>query len=804
MLRYISRVSALSFASLVWLTSVAAVVAMGAVKASAQECWGLPSVQQAHPRLGLTPEGAGIRTVPHVRRLYAEHETFRRYFGPALEQAEEWLNAERADAQPRGAPHVFAACWVATGDDRYAETALNRLIDGRITLTHASGYYSNVWQFGLAYDWLFHHSLMTEPGRRAIEDRIAEALREELKELDGGYPAVWHGRNQLANGTLVAALALSEHPEAEELQRRAMLHFADAVRALDLAEGWPEGPSYWIYNRAFPYALAADCFMTATEEDAIGGVDIRRAIRTIAHWQLYAMSPDGTMARYGDSWSVGPARNRGLWQPVEDYYARIARDPELVAAADYFRTFGDRHYHPGRWAWSAVLAYEPELPMPAEYDASRPAEYLNEHLPRARVFGRFTHGQAFLVERWGDPDATWISFKAGDLLAHHGHYDQGTFTVYRGSPVAVHSGHYGDYFGAYRLGYYIQTVAANSLLVRAPEEFSTFAREHGYHDSIAGGQRVVMPTGCDITSVSDWLRSRCAGAHYEAADMTAFESSPGAFDYAAADITAAYNSTRYAEPGNPAKVESVVRKLVYLRDVNAVVVFDQLVTTDPEYDVSWLLHTPAKPQTEQEELSAGESPDDGVLATDDHWLHTAYERGELWHQVLLPGSAQVLKVGGPTYRYAVELADGWTTWGEHGQRDDSPEQGLWRVEVRDGARGRDYTFLNVLWPRLSGQDAPERARLAPAEPPALAVSVGGWVTVFGTEGELSGTIVYQAPEGAVTHLVADLEPRSQWRIESAAGTERRFASEDGVLSFAAGAGLVRMSEIAPRDGSGHQ
>ncbi len=36
--------------------------------------------------------------------------------------------------------------------------------------------------------------------------------------------------------------------------------------------------------------------------------------------------------------------------------------------------------------------------------------------------------------------------------------------------LAVHSGDYADYSSPYRLGYFLQTVAANSLLVHAPGE----------------------------------------------------------------------------------------------------------------------------------------------------------------------------------------------------------------------------------------------------------------------------------------------------------------------------------------------
>ena len=115
--------------------------------------------------------------------------------------------------------------------------------------------------------------------------------------------------------------------------------------------------------------------------------------------------------------------------------------------------------------------------MPADYDAAHAADYLNSHLPKSRLFGRDTLGQAFFTTGWGDPQATWVAFNAGDVFAHHGHYDQGAFEIYRGSPLAIRSGLYEDYFGDYRLGYYVQTVSVNSLLIDAPGEFAPTAAE---------------------------------------------------------------------------------------------------------------------------------------------------------------------------------------------------------------------------------------------------------------------------------------------------------------------------------------
>lgn len=763
----------------------------------------LPQVRQEHPRLGLRPDGtSGARTCATVRALYRQNATFRSYLAPAIASAEKALKAAAEGQRVDADPLLFAACWVATGDDRFAEIAVRDLLEGEISLTATSSYYSNVWQYALAYDWLFNHPWMTEGKQAKIEERIAAAVVEELIELDGSYSAMWHGRNQLGNNTLVAALSLSQHPRARELQERAMAHFAESARALALTQGWPEGPTYWMHNRHFPYALATDCFITATGQDHIEGVDLREMVRQTALWQLYAMRPDGVLMRFGDAYGQGPATD-SQWQHVQDYFARICRDPAVIASADYLRPLRSQPYHPA-FAWTAVLSYAPDLPMPEGYDPHHAADYLNAHLPKARLFGRDSIGQAFFIERWGDTDATWVSFNAGDFFAHHGHYDQGAFEIFRGSPLAVRSGVYEDYFGRYRLGYYVQTVSVNSLLIHAPGEFSNSARAGKRFDTISGGQRVISPTGIDLTSVEEWRRNQHNGAHYETGDILAFESSADRFDYVAGDITSAYNSTRYAEPGNQAKVSAVVRKLAYLRQPNAVVILDRVVTTDPSYSTRWLLHTPAKPDTATERQIAGQ-PDDGIISTRDRQTRMDFEKGQLFHQVLLPEQAEVLKIGGPHYRHWIDLPGGGAELEPNDQPRDLPaSDGLWRTEVVAGERGSEHLFLNVLWPRAKGAGAPPEARLLSMKAPAVAVAVDGWVAVFASSGEHGSLLSYQAPSGAQHHLVVDLSPRSWWRIESPSGAQVAAASGEGVLSFDAGAGRVQLTQVPSRGGAGHQ
>ncbi len=533
---------------------------------------------------------------------------------------------------------MVAACWIVSGEQRYAQAAARMLEQEKITES-GSGSYSDIWAFALAWDWLHDHPALSGGLRERAAARIAERLKTELAQLDDTGMALWHGRNQAANGAMIAALALAGLPGQEPQLRRATAHFTEALRALDYSEGWPEGPSYWIYNRALPYALAADCYLTASGSETVGGVAVRDVMRKIGLWTLYQYGPNGVFEPYGDS--VGSLRlgETGMWEASADYFAKLSRDPGVMAGAEFLRARSPAPYGKRPIHWYAALAYDPAARPSNGYDPDHPELWLRPNMPQAMLFGRRTLGAVFFRGAWGDPNELFASFKAGDLLAHHDHYNAGTFSIQLGGLLTPLTGVYGasPYAGAYRLGYAVQTVASNSLLVMAPGETSASLRAQpsAPWTALSGGQRVISPTGFDCVNLDHFNRQLKAG-RLERADITAFESVAGRGDYVAADITAAYNSTRYAEPGSEAKVSLVTRQFLYLRRERAFVVFDRIETTRPDFTPKFLLHSLSKPRTHSEKLLAGPDAEDGILETRDRVIRIEGERGVLTQRILLP------------------------------------------------------------------------------------------------------------------------------------------------------------------------
>ncbi len=750
-----------------------------------------------HPRLVFQPgdrRGHG-RTFEEIRKLHRDDGTFRSIIEKALA-----LDLEKQH------PAMPAASWIVSGEDRYAEAAIERMLSAPISRS-GEGSYSNIWSHALAYDWLYHHPRFAPEKKERVAAKIVERLATELAGLDDSGMALWHGRNQAANGAMVAALAVGDLPGQRENLTRATAHYIESLRALQFSEGWPEGASYWIYNRAGPYALAADCVMTALGVDSIGGVPIREVMRKIGLWSLYQFAPNGVFEPYGDSGGSLQLGETGWWELTTDYFARLSKDPSLMAGADYLRNRSPNPYGRRPYNWWAVLSYDPSARPRRGYDPVKPEIWMRARLPQTMLFGRDSIGVAFLRGEWGDPDELYATFKAGDMLAHHDHYDVGHFGIQFGGLLAPQTGIYGSgtdgYDGAYRLGYGVQTVSVNSLLILAPGETSADlrSRKNPAWTSLSGGQRVISPTGFSCVSLDDFRQKLQTGRHLERGGITAFESIAGELDYIAADITASYNSTKWAEPGNERKVSLVTRQFLYLRREQAFVVYDRVETTNARFLPKFLLHSLSKPVTQSEKLLAGNDPEDGILETTDRTLRTADQRGELTQLVLLPRDARALKIGGPNYYGYVE-SDGDQANGFDGVNLNAGDPriprktaqlGLWRTEVEPVLSGTSTRFLNVLLPRLVARCGSLPAvELAGSGEGADAVRVGNTVIVFGRRpGALDGVELDLSQPAEV--ILVDAVPGVRYR----AGGRTATASGEGVLRVP---GLSRGRQRVARTG----
>jgi len=403
---------------------------------------------------------------------------------------------------------------------------------------------------------------------------------------------------------------------------------------------------------------------------------------------------------------------------------------------------------------------------------------MERRLQRAAVFGRDAMGLAFIRSGWGK-DATFISFRAGATFTHHGHYDAGHFTLFKGAPLAVTSGTYGDYYGENRLNYSIRTVAKNSLLILRPDE--RVRPNRFFDDNVAdGGQRIELPTGSAIASVADWRDNFDRGNGFEGGHIRAVDLRDGVHAMISADLTAAYNTADRDTGGNGGKVRRVTRDLLYLHEDDLLLIRDRLETTRAGYVKKWLLHTINKPRVERTTLRKG-AADNGILESRADEIMVRNGRGRLVVRRFEPRDAVVRLIGGPDYRFYVET-DGDDSVLDGRNMDAGAkikpwfDTGNWRIEIQPGAPRERDEFLIALVPGIgvARRDMVSRLQLRAGD--ARALTTPSAVLLY-TDENHGREISFDAPLGRKRIYLAGLRPGEQVALET--GGARRGGTADG-------------------------
>ena len=674
----------------------------------------------------------------------------------------------------------LTTCWLLYGEAEQAEPLL-RALRAFVVETPTVNGYGNAWQLAFAYDFIRLYPALSPIDRAQFEARIEEALRETLRVLDESSASLWHGRSSLAAIAWLCAVVLdpdNNGPRAA-LQARAQRHFLETIAALELTEGWPEGYNYWIQERAFLVVLAASAYLNGVE-DSRQAARVRNALRRVGYWTVYATRPDQRIEGLGDEGSRVDLKDET--RRVIDLIAQATRDPVLAGYSRYLERLHGRESYYRDYRWGFALFNDPRL----EPIGGGRLEGFQGLLPTAELFGRDSLNLAYLRSDWS-ADATFISFRAGGLFTHHGHYDAGHFSLYKGAPLAINSSVYGDFFGPNRLNYSIRSIAKNTLLILRPGE--TVRPNRFFSNNVAdGGQRVVLPTGSAIGSVADWLANRSRGLYLQGGQVQHFEQQSGDYAYIAADLTAAYNTPAHDEGGRGGKVERVLRQLLYLPGEDRLLVRDRVRAVQAAYVKKWLLHTVGQPQVADAQLLRGD-PDNGILQSRAAVAQVHNGRGWLQIQRLLPEDALIRVVGGRDYQYYVE-ADGDDTRldglniMEGSNLKPWFDVGFWRLEIQPAAPRQDDTFLVVLTPSV---DAPRPLLALPLtlEPRGDGVVTDASATLFLAD-DASGEVRLKLPVASGTLRVIGLPPlaRATLQVEAGSGPARTVtASAAGVAVF---------------------
>ena len=676
-----------------------------------------------------------------------------------------------------------AVAWAASGNEEAGDKAIRSLVSVSPVLPRESGNYGNGLTIALTYDLLREHPTWTPDMRARIGLTLRRMLKETLLLLDSDPPSMWHGRFQLGCSAWIVAAAMDvEDWEADKaLFSQVQRHFIESLHAIRITGGWPGGYNYWINNRAFPFVMAATAHINAVNAPELNN-EIRDTLETVGLWTIHGTEPRGRFTLFGDT---GPRVD------LKDETQRIIDVIGAVTGSDVFRDYSryltglhgrEGYYAPYRWGAPLFRGMADRDFAPS--DALDSLRIFQGRLPTSAVFGRGGFGQVFSRSDWG-PQATHLSFHAGHTFAHHGHYQNGHFTLSKGkTALALTSGTYGDYFSPHRLNYYIRTVAANSLLVLRPGE-TVYPNRFFWENAADGGQRIVIPTGSEITSIDNWRDNLGDGNHYEGGAISAFDNSQPGIMYVGADLTPAYNSVDYDDNGDGGKVAQVTRQMIHLQEHDLVLVHDRVTATNPEYPKKWLLHTWTKPATATERVLRG-SEHNGILESLDREATIAHEDAVLRVVRLLPARAMLRKVGGPEYRFFVN-SEGIDLAGRNMAEGvkDQPwfDTGLWRLEIQPQSGNLFDRFLVVLQVGAAEQFRPVSCQSIEGDQ-IVGACLPNHVVLFGKKGTWKGTATYTVPEGeARTNILVDLPPNRPVHITAGEQTISMKSSPEGMVTF---------------------
>lgn len=549
---------------------------------------------------------------------------------------------------------------------------LDRLFNDLLDLKFTWRGHEQTLPIAIAYDWLYDQWTPVQRGRLLSKAEQACAFQEAvIRDRLKLSPYNVYLYNSPLQALLAVSLAIHGDASSGDCMRFTYDYWKHRVlpvwrQVMGLRGGWHEGGEYVGIGIGQAIHRLPAMWRSATQEDVFVS---HTGIRGFLDFVLHRTRPDGTSMRLGD---IAFVKNN-----VPDF-APLAL--EFAHRAAYTRARAPVKPTPLGYPWGPIS-------NPALFD-----ETAIEELPRARWFD----GIGVMTARsdWS-PDATYVTFKAGNNYWSHMHLDQGAFTIFNGSGLAIDSGVYFDYGGEHHMNYTYQTVAHNVVTVTDPEDTALLpGKERTDKDgkktrkpdrAIAndGGQRRVgsgwgKAAPLDLT---DWKQQRAT--YQTVGDVLVDSDLRDDFVWVNADLTPAYTN-EHSRKGEffarTRRIERYLRSWVYLADRDLILIHDRLTLSKGGLRPRWLLHSQHEP---------GISESSFVVTG---------EFADLRGRVMLPLDANLQSVGGPGFEFFIDSKN----YDQDGKALKSAakrkglEPGAWRVEVAPSLEQRHLEFFVAL------------------------------------------------------------------------------------------------------------
>ncbi|CAG7639778.1 heparin/heparin-sulfate lyase HepB [Paenibacillus allorhizosphaerae] len=616
----------------------------------------------------------------------------------------------------------------------------------------------------VTYDWCY--PLLSAEEKTALIAKIktlAAQMEMGYPPTKGGAVTGHSGENMLMKDLLAAGIAVyGDDPEIYNVSaKRFFGEFVPARNFWYLSGMHHQGDSYGFGVRLMPELWAQWMFARMGYPGVFADEQ-----RDVLYRALYMRRPDGQLLRDGDSsWqnSYAPGAYWKISSPIPLLAASYYKDPYLQGEFLREHTMGSNLF--------VEILF-------ADLDVSaKPVD----DLPLTRYFG-FPYGTMIARTGWGmDGNAGRVSdvvaeMKIGNYqYGNHQHLDMGSFQLYYKGGLAVDSGMYQGVYGAYGSehdnNYYKRTIAHNAMLVYDPAErfYNNWAND--------GGQRKLP----EANKLDDLLGKNYYGGvvvgHQYGPDPVAPE-----FSYMKGDLTGAYSD----------KVEQFKRSFLFLRLQDeqhpaAMIVYDKVVSADPNFKKYWLLHSMEEPEVSGNTTTIVRS--EGGYS------------GKLVNETLLPAASNALieKVGGPEHEFDV-FGTNYMQVPAKPAGQQTVEAGAWRVQISPKAPVETDRFLNVMQVLDNGGTVPLAATAVESER-MTGAAIADAVALFSKSGDReSGSVSFSVYGDRQLHFVVTDLAAGSWKI-SRGGEETlgEVSAEGGVLYFDGQPGAYTLTYMGAAD-----
>ncbi|MBC7887863.1 MAG: heparinase II/III family protein [Ferruginibacter sp.] len=515
----------------------------------------------------------------------------------------------------------------------------------------------------IVYDWCYDLTTAEEKilliGRM---ETLATQLEIEWPKLSQGSITGHGAEAQLARDMLSFGIATyQEKPIIYNLAAgRIIAEFVPARKFFYPGAYHHQGSAYGPYR--FNWDMYCTFIFDKMGFPQIFGNDQSKA----PYYFIYSRRPDGQLLRNGDEftelftpfgkyWSVGSSANLFAGSYYKDgiLINEAIKEGQLGKGSDYLFDF---------------LFFDPTISL-NETQASLPlTRYFKE--PFGAMIARTGWGQGL------ESSAVVAEMKVGVYnFVNHQHLDAGSFQLYYKGPMTVQSGIYqgktGSYGGEHFKNYYQRSIAHNTMLVFDPSEKFLW---HGKNIANDGGQ-VFPNNGQEAKTLSDFFQN-----DYKTGEVLAHAFGPDSikpeFSYLKGELSAAYSS----------KVKSFKRSFVFLNFNDktvpaALIVFDNITTSNKDFKKYWLLHSVQEPSIK------------GIYTT--VVRNEKGYSGKMINTTLLPAvdNLHISKIGGSGNEYHVF---GKNYPQSPNNDSNSMDSASWRIEVTAKKAVADDIFLNVM------------------------------------------------------------------------------------------------------------